>query len=128
MADNLLNSALSGISDAMQPLSRIDSAAKATEFFARLGYGLPGGQDFNALPAGMVGKVVALGEGIVALSNAENDEDRLKAVLDLALSVKDVALQIKDLKDNLGGLPAAFLSSSKIGELPRRLLDFIIAK
>jgi hypothetical protein len=129
MADTLLNSALSGVAEALEPLSRIDSAAKATEFFGELGYGLPGGQTFNALPAGLIAKVIAVAEGIANLATAEDDDARLRAVLDLALAVKDVAEQISQLHGALGGgLPGNFLTASHIDQLPRRLLDYLISK
>lgn len=130
MADNLLNTTLAEVSTALQPLSRIDSAQRATEFFAKLGYGLPGSQNFNALPAGLVTKIVEVGESVIDLVSATNDDDRIRIAFELSEKVAQAAVQIAELENSLrtgGGIPANFFNDSHIDELPRRLLDYLIA-
>ncbi|HNF71813.1 MAG TPA: hypothetical protein PLP34_05340, partial [Chitinophagaceae bacterium] len=131
MADNnILNRTLLEISRALQPLSSVDNAAKATSLMKSLGYELPSAQPFTAIPAALIGKVAAMSDDIRALADAPNDEDRLKAVLKLASRVAEVCSEIAQMAQKMqsaGAAIAAFFANAPVNELPRRLLDYIVS-
>jgi hypothetical protein len=127
---NLLNNTLLEVSRALQPLSSVNNAAKATDLMRKLGYSLPGVQTFTAIPTGLIGKVGGLAEDIRALADATTDEDKLEAVLKLAGKVAEVCKEIADMAQNMQSAGAAvvnFFNQAPIDELPRRLLDYIVS-
>jgi hypothetical protein len=128
MPDNILNATLLGVSNALLPLSAVDSAQKATELFAKLGYELPGAQNFATLPAQLISKVGGMADDISNLADAATDEAKLQALTALLIKVKEVAEQIARLANDLqgGGMPANFFTSAAIDQIPRRLLDYVI--
>lgn len=123
MADNLLNNALREVSNAIAPLQQVDSPDRVTRLMAELGYALPGAQNFAALPAQLISKVASLAEAVVDLVDAANDDARLEAVGKIISNVSDVASKLGDLGSQLS-LPA----NAPIGELPRRILDYLLSK
>ncbi len=129
MPDALLDKTLLEISKAIKPLTDIDSPAKATDLLRNLGYELPGAQEFTGIPATLIGKVEGIVEGIQNLAEAETDEERLGAVLELAVKVADIAADIADIVSKLEAMSAAipaFFANAELDELPGRLLDYII--
>ena len=127
MADNLLNNALREVSYAIAPLQQVDSPDRVTRLMAELGYELPGAQNFAALPAQLIGKVAAMAAAVVDLVDAETDDERIEAVGRIISDVTDVASKLGDLSEQLGA-PANFLANAPIGELPRRILDYLLSK
>ncbi len=130
MSDSILDKTLLEISKAITPLSDIDSALKATELFRKLGYQLPGVQEFSGIPATLIGKVGGIVEGIELIAEAENDNDKVEAVLRLAIKVADIATEIEGVVGKLQSMGAAvpaFFNNAPVSELPVRLLDYIIS-
>ena len=128
--DNLLNSALLEISRAIHPLSDVTNAAKATDLMKKLGYALPAAQNFTGIPVSLIGKVAAIADDIRSLADASTDEDKLKAVIQLASKIAEVCVEIADMAQQMesaGAATAAFFASAPIDEIPRRLLDYIVA-
>ncbi len=128
--NNVLNSTLLEISRAFQPLSEITNASKATDLMKKLGYELPAAQTFTGIPVSLIGKVAAIADDIRALADAGTDEDKLKAVLQLASKVAEVSVEIANMAQNMqsaGAAVAAFFTNAPIDEIPRRLLDYIVA-
>lgn len=129
MDDNVLNSALLEVSRALKPVSEVDTAAEATALMKNLGYSLPG-QDFTGIPVSLIGKVGTLATGIELLVDADSDEDKLQAVLQLAAQIKDIAVDIADIAQKMqsaGAATAAFFSQAPVDELPGRLLDYVVS-
>lgn len=130
MSESILDTTLLEISKAIKPLSDIDSAAKATDLLKKLGYELPGAQEFTGIPASLIGKIGGIADGIQKLAEAETDDDKLTAVLALSLKIADIAVDIKDMAEKMKTMAAAipaFFNNAPVSELPRRLLDYIIA-
>jgi hypothetical protein len=128
---SLLDQALLEVSQALAPLAEVDSAAKATALMKLLGYELPGTQTFDAIPPSLMGKVGGIGEDIVALVDAEAEEARLAALLALAAKVADVSGEIAQMIDKMQAAQAslsAFAAAAPVDELPRRLLDYVVAE
>ena len=130
MPESVLDKTLLEVSKAIKPLTEIDSAAKATDLMRKLGYELPGAQEFTGIPASLVGKVGGIAEGIQNLAEAETDDAKLEAVLQLAAKVVDIAVDIADIVPKMQAMGAAipaFFAGAQLSELPGRLLDYIIA-
>ena len=128
--NNILNSTLLEVSRAIHPLSEIDNTAKATALMNKLGYELPLGQAFTGIPVSLIGKVATIADDIRALADASTDEDKLKAVIKLAAKIGEVCAEIADMAQKMesaGAAIAAFFTNAPIDELPRRLLDYIVA-
>ena len=130
MPDSVLNSVLVEFSHAVKPLSEIDSAAKATALMKKLGYELQGGTEFTGIPLALLSKVGTIGEDIIALVEAQTDEDKTQALLRLASKVKDIAVKVADIAADMqaaGAASANFFANAPVDQLPRRLLDYIIS-
>jgi hypothetical protein len=130
MEDNLLNSALLEVAKAIKPIGEIDSATKATALLKKLGYELPGLQEFTSIPVSLIGKIAGIAEDIILLADAETDEDKLRAVMQLVSKVKDITIEIGEIAENMqaaGAAVANFFTNAPVSELPMRLLDYIIS-
>ena len=128
---SLLDTALVEISHALAPLSEVDSAAKATALMKLLGYELPGTQVFDGIPPSLLGKIAAIGEDLVALVDAADDDARLSALLALAGKIADVSGEIAAMIAKMQAAQAslaAFAAAAPVNELPRRLLDYVVAQ
>src|SRR5436190_188082 len=127
MSDNIFNDVLTGVSTALLTLKEIDSVERSVAFFKKIGYTLP---DIPSLPTDLIGKVGQVGDGVLDLAEAGTDEARLQAVLALIPKIKDVAEGISGLINalqNTGAVTADFINHAPISEMPRRLLDYVIA-
>ena len=131
MPDNsVLNTALLELSRAIHPLSEVTNASSATALMKNLGYELPSAQPFTGIPTSLIGKVATIADDIRALADAPNDEERLKAVIQLAAKIAQVGIEIAEMAANMesaGAAIAAFFTNAPIDELPRRLLDYVVS-
>ncbi len=128
--NNLLNSALLTVSRAINPLAQVTSEAKATALMKNLGYELPGSQSFTGIPLGIISKVAAISDDIAALADAGDDDDKLSIVIRLtskiAAACSDIATMPAAMQ-SAGQATAAFFTGAPIDQLPRRLLDYVVA-
>jgi hypothetical protein len=128
---SLLDQALLEISQAIAPLAEVDNAEKATALMKRLGYELPGTQTFDGIPPSLMGKVGGIADDIQALADAASEEARLAALLALAAKVADVSGEIAEMIAKMQAAQAslaAFAAAAPVNELPRRLLDYVVAE
>jgi len=128
MPANLFNDALRELSLAVQPLSRVDSVAKTNDLLRSLGYELPGGQSFAPLPATLPQRVVSLVQHLTELLEAADDQ-KLEKAMAVGRDVKAIIEQFEPLVNVFkSGAPAGFAANSRINELPRRLLDYLVSE
>jgi hypothetical protein len=130
MENNLLNNSLLEVSRALRPLSAVNDASKATDLMRKLGYELPAAQTFTSIPVSLIGKAAAIADDITALADATTDEDKLKALLQLTAKVAEVCADIAQIAQNMqsaGAAAANFFANAPVDELPRRILDYIVA-
>lgn len=130
MSENsVINSLLSEVSYALEPVKEADTVEEVTQLFADLGYELPVGQFFNLLPTELITEIPKLITNLTELINASSDQERIDKAIALGGQIKKVVEEIKELHDNLGnGLPTDFFTKSDIDELPRRLTDYLMVK
>src|SRR4026208_2417537 len=107
MPDALLDKTLLELSKAIKPLTDIDNATKATDLLRKLGYELPGAQEFAGIPASLVGKVAGIADGIQNLAEAETEDEKLGALLQLAVKVADIAADIANMVQKMRDMSAA---------------------
>ena len=128
--NNLLDSALLSVSRAINPLAQITSEEKATTLMKDLGYEMPGSQSFTGIPVGVISKVAAISDDIAALADAGEEDDKLSIVIRLAAKIGAACADIATMPaamQSAGQATAAFFTSAPIDQLPRRLLDYVVA-
>ena len=128
---SLLDRTLLEVSQALAPLAEVDTAEKATALMKRLGYELPGTQTFDGIPPSLLGKVAGIGDDLQALLDAASEEARLAALLALAAKVADVSTEIAAMIAKMQAAQAslaAFAAAAPVDQLPRRLLDYVVAE
>ena len=128
MPANLFNDSLRELSLAIQPLSRIDSAPKTTDLLRKLGYELPGSQQFAQLPVALPQRVITLVEHLNELFSVP-DEEKIGKAIAVGGDIKAIIGEFEPLIEVFrSGAPGNFLANSHIDELPRRLLDFLVSE
>ena len=121
MAD-ALQTVLSELGVAIAPLRGIDTPERAVVFFRQLGYEIPLGAFGGALS--QLGSAAgALVDAVKHLAQATSDTDVAAAIVEVLARVGAAVDAIRQLQTQIqgaggGGIPG-------IGELPRRLTDFL---
>ncbi len=122
MADALQNLlAASGV--ALEPLRKIDTPAKAVAFFRQLGYELPAGA-FGAALSNLGTEVDQMISAVRTLASASGDAAVAGAIADVLLRMGTAIDAINQLHTAIQSGGAAGVPG--IGDLPRRLTDFLI--
>ena len=126
MSENVLDKSLEILAESLLPLSSIDSVYQANQFFNKLGYALPAGQDFVPLPGAIISEIGQLESVFIEFINSDTNDKRTQALFKMALIIAKITTQIDQLIDTISGLPANFLANSRFDKFPQRLLDFLV--
>ena len=123
MPQDALQSVLTEAGLAISPLRAINTPAKATDFFHKLGYDLPIGAFGTALGS-LATKGTELVTAVRNLVNATGDSAVIAALASVGVKLGETVEAIVQLHNQIksaggGGIP-------QIEELPRRLTDFLI--
>lgn len=120
---NALQTLLADIGLAVAPLRALDTTDRAVVFFRQLGYEIPVGA-FGAALAPLSASAKGLMDAVRTLSQATDGETVATAIVDVLLKVKGAVDAMRQLQVQIqgaggGGIPG-------IGDLPRRLTDFLL--
>ena len=126
MSENVLDKSLEILAESLLPLSSIDSVYQANQFFNKLGYALPAGQDFVPLPGAIISEIGQLESVFIEFINSDTNDKRTQALFKMALIIAKITTQIDQLIDTISGLPANLLANSRFDKFPQRLLDFLV--
>jgi Family of unknown function (DUF6603) len=114
------------------PLEDLASGAAATQLVRSLGYDFPEATAFPVDFGNLLDGVTQVSEDVVALEQAETDDEQLDAAIQLAIDLVPLIEQIVKLEHELEtGLEAmqTLLTQSDIAtELPKRLLDYLVIR
>lgn len=111
-----------------EPLLQINDVERVKALFHDLGIRLPEGQDFGNINQ-VIEKVVPVVDAVKSLSGISDDDEIWSVVLDIFKNTAElmvcVSQKVDQLKSDLDVIPD-FLSNSAIGEIPRRLVDYLV--
>ena len=109
------------------PLADLESGAAATKLVRQLGYDFPEATAFPVDFSSLLDDVQKVGEDIVALEQAGDDDEMLDAAIQLALDlvplIEAVVKLEQDLEDGLQALQTLLTQSDITTQLPVRLID-----
>ena len=114
------------------PLEDLASGAAATALVRSLGLRLPGRHGVPVDFGNLLDDVTNVGEDVVALEQAADDDAQLEAGLQLALDLVPLIEQIvkleQELEHGLAAMQALLTQSDITTELPKRLLDYLVLR